>query len=188
MRNGAEHSDTSVWKGLAAGAIGGLFGSWMMNQYQAAKEKVSNSWLGNNPHKLSGQQRQEPQGADSGLQSEDEDATTKMAELLSEKVLHRDLSREEKKKAGTLVHYAYGTIAGGIYGAAAEIVPAVKKGGGMLYGTVLFVGGDEIGVWKLGISQSPVTYPLSVHANALASNLVYGLSAELGRRVLRAIL
>lgn len=188
MGNGTERSDCSVWKGLAAGAIGGLFASWMMNQYQAAKEKVSESWEENNPRKRSGQQQKQSQGAETGSQSEDEDATIKMAELLSEKVLHRKLSSEEKKKAGPVVHYAYGALAGGMYGAAAEIVPAVKKGGGTLFATALFVGGDEVGTWKLGISQSPVVYPLSVHANAFASHLVYGLSAELGRRVVRAIL
>jgi putative membrane protein len=188
MRNGMERSDCSIWMGLTAGAIGGLFGSWMMNQYQAAKEKVSESWEENNPRKSSSQQQQQSQGAESGSESEDEDATMKTAELISEKVLHRKLTHEEKKKAGPVVHYAYGAIVGGIYGAAAEIVPAVKKGGGTLYGSAVFLGGDEIGTWKLGLSQSPVMYPLSVHANALASHLVYGLSTELGRRVVRAIL
>lgn len=188
MRNGMEHSDRDVRKGLLAGVIGGLFGSWMMNQYQAAKEKVSESWEENNPRGPSGQHQQRPQSADRGTQSDNEDATMKTAEVLSEKLLHRKLSREEKKKAGPVVHYAYGAVIGGIYGAAAEIAPAVKKGGGTLYATAVFVGGDEIGVWKLGLSESPVTYPLAVHANALASHLVYGLSTELGRRVVRAIL
>jgi hypothetical protein len=66
--------------------------------------------------------------------------------LLSEKVLHRQLRPHEKKKAGPIVHYAYGALAGGLYGAAAEVIPAVTKGEGTLYATALFVGGDEIAV------------------------------------------
>jgi putative membrane protein len=190
MRNGKNSADRDVWKGLVAGMIGGLFGSWMMDEYQVALQKVSESWKANDPRKRAAKHPEESQlSADNGsLQGQDEEATVKMAELLSEKLLHRNLSPDEKKKAGLLVHYGYGALAGGLYGAAAEIVPAVKKANGTLYGTALFFGGDEIAVPALGLSRSAVEYPLSVHANALASHLVYGFGTELGRRVMRAIL
>lgn len=188
MRDGSEGSDRSAWKGLAAGMIGGLLGSWMMNRYQMAEEKVSRTWDTNNPRNKSASRQKQANREDDGRKNQDDDATVKMAELLSEKVLHRRLSEDEKKKAGPAVHYAYGALAAGIYGAAAEIVPKVKKGGGMLFATTLFVGGDEIGTWKLGLAKSPADYPLSSHANALASHLVYGVTTELGRRAVRAIL
>jgi len=188
MRNGRERLDRSAWKGLAAGMIGGLVGAWMMNQYQTAEEKVSRTWEANNPRNKSANPRRQAGGEDGGSQNQDDDATVKMAELLSERVLHRQLSQVEKKKAGPIVHYAYGALAGGLYGMAAEVVPAVTKGGGTLYATTLFVGGDEIEVTALGLAKSPADYPLSSHANALASHLVYGVTTELGRRVARAIL
>jgi putative membrane protein len=190
MRNGTNSADRDMWKGLLAGMIGGLFASWMMNEYEAAVQRVSKSWKANDPHQRSAKHLEVSQSsADSGSsQTEDENATTKMAELISEKVLHRKLSPEEKKKAAPVVHYGYGALAGGLYGAAAEMVPAVKKGSGTFYATALFVGGDEIAVPALGLSQPAAAYPLSVHANALASHLVYGLSTEVGRRVMRAIL
>jgi putative membrane protein len=190
MRKCGNSADRDVWKGFLAGMIGGLVGSWMMDEYQAARQKVSESWKANDPRNGSRKhQEQSRQSADDGSsQGQDEDATMKMAELLSEKVLHRKLSPDEKKKAGPVVHYGYGALAGGIYGAAAEIVPAVRKGGGTFYATALFVGGDEIAVPTLGLSRPAIAYPLSVHANALASHLVYGLGTELGRRVMRAIL
>ena len=188
MRNGREFSDRSVWKGLAAGLIGGLFASWMMNQYQSALEKVSQSWEENNPRERSANQQQtRSDGGESRSQNVDEDATVKMAELLSGKILHHKLSSREKKKAGPIVHYAYGALAGGFYGAAAEVVPAVTKGEGTLYGTILFVGGDEIAVSALGLTKSPADYPLSSHVNAMVSHLVYGVSTELARRALRAV-
>lgn len=190
MRNGTNSADRDVWKGLVAGMIGGLFASWMMNEYEAAVQRVSKSWKANDSRQRTAKHKQpSQQPANRGSsQSEDTNATAKMADLVSEKVLHRKLSLEEEKKAAPVVHYGYGALAGGLYGAAAEIVPAVKKGGGTFYATALFVGGDEIAVPALGLSRPALTYPLSVHANALASHLVYGLSTEVGRRVMRAIL
>ena len=188
MRNGSNPSDRSVWKGLASGMIGGLLGSWMMNLYQTAEVRVSHSWEANNSRSKSANRRQPAGGEDGRSKNQDDDATVKMAELLSGKVLHRKLSRDEKKKAGPIVHYAYGVLAGGLYGMAAEVVPAVTKGEGTLYATALFIGGDEVAVAALGLAKSPIDYPLSSHANALASHLVYGVTTELGRRAVRAIL
>jgi putative membrane protein len=188
MRQGIEASDRSVWKGLTAGMIGGLLGSWMMNRYQTAEAKVLCNWESNNPRNKSANRRQPAGGEDGREQNQDEDATVKTAEVLFEKLLHRKLSREEKKKAGPVVHYTYGALTGGMYGAAAEIVPEVKKGGGTIFAMTLFVGGDEIGTWKLGLAKSPMDYSISSHANALASHLVYGVTTELGRRAVRAIL
>jgi putative membrane protein len=189
MRNGREPFDRSGWKGLVAGLVGGLFASWMMNQYESAAQKISQSWEENNPRRSSKQQQESQfHGGRDESQSQDEDSTMKMAELLSGKVLHRQLSEDEKKKAGPMVHYAYGALAAGLYGLAAEVVPAVTKGEGTLYATALFVGGDEIAVPALGLAKSPLDYPLSSHANALAAHLVYGVTTELGRRAVRAIL
>lgn len=188
MRNGRELSDRSVWRGLTAGLIGGLFGAWMMNQYETTVGKVSQSWEKADPRKKPAEREHQAYGKDGGTQDQDDDATVKMAELLSQEVLHRQLSRDEKKKAGPVVHYVYGALAGGLYGLAAEVVPAVTKGEGTLYATALFVGGDEVAVPALGLAKSPVDYPLSSHANALASHLVYGVTTELGRRAVRAIL
>lgn len=190
MRNGYAFSDRSVLKGFIAGMIGGLFASWMMNEYQAGVQKVGASWKKNDPRRYirDGQEGSQPNGNGDSSQGQDEDATMKMAELLSEKVLHRKLTPDEKKKAGPIVHYGYGALAGAFYGAAAEVLPVVKKGVGTYYASALFLGGDEIGVAALGLAKSPLNYPLSSHANALGAHLIYGISTELGRRVVRAIL
>jgi hypothetical protein len=190
MRNERTFSDRSVGKGLISGMIGGLFASWLMNEYQVGLQRVGESWRRNDPCRYSRKEQEaaQPTGNGDRSQGHNDDATMKMAELLSEKVLHRKLTPDEKKKAGPIVHYAYGALAGAFYGAAAEVVPAVKKGGGTYYASALFLGGDEIGVAALGLAKSPFHYPLSSHANALGAHLVYGISTELGRRVVRAVL
>jgi uncharacterized membrane protein YagU involved in acid resistance len=113
----------------------------------------------------------------------------KTAEKLSEGLLHRPLNSNEKKKAGPMVHYAFGTIVGGIYGASAEKLPQIKQGYGLPFGAAVFVGADEIVVPALGLSPKPLsqTKPED-HLYGFLSHFVYGATTEIVRRGVRAIL
>ena len=90
-----------VYKGLIAGAVGGLAGSWLMTQFQSLLSRTLEGKA--NPH--------EGQG---------EDATVKTAERIASATLDRELSAKEKKVAGPFVHYAYGTGIGALYGGLAQ--------------------------------------------------------------------
>jgi putative membrane protein len=114
-----------------------------------------------------------------------EPATVKAATAVSERVFHRPLAPGQKPAAGNAVHYAYGTLVGGLYGMAAEHWEPLRAGAGNLFGTVLWAVSDEAAVPALGLAKGPRAYPLSVHAKALASHLVYGTGTELIRRSLR---
>jgi len=161
--------DGALWKGVAAGALGGLVASYAMNQFQAVTKKLS----------ADGQGEAEKNGG--------EDATVKTAEAITGALGH-PLSKEEKKVAGPLVHYAFGTAMGAVYGALAELSPRVARGAGVPFGTAVWLGADEVAVPALGLSKKPAESPPSVHAYALASHLVYGLATDLVRRaVLRAL-
>ena len=112
--------------GAVAGAIGGLVGSWVMNQLQAATHQPE-------PKAQSGDEgHQKDSVADrSGerrLQSGGDDATVKTAEVISRGLFDHALTPAEKKYAGPAVHYSYGALVGGIYGAVAEIWPTVTVG------------------------------------------------------------
>lgn len=165
MRNGK-----TLWKGALSGAIAGLLASWTMNQFQDGLSKIQN------------------QRSNRSQQGEGEDATMKAANLASEKILHRELSTEEKKKAGPYIHYGFGTIVGTIYGIMAEEFPVATSGFGTAYATGVFLVADEGAVSALGLGAKPNEVPLSSHAKALASHLVYGVSTESVRRVVRAVL
>jgi putative membrane protein len=52
----------------------------------------------------------------------------------------------------------------------------------------VWLGADEIGVPAAGLSGPPTQYPLSVHLNALAGHIAYGMTTELVRRRVRAVL
>lgn len=169
-----------VAKGMFAGMIGGLVASWAMNEFQAALKKTEEAWekSAHRPHK---------QGQNS-TESDSEDSTMKTADRIAEFALNRHLTNEEKKKAGPVVHYAYGTLIGGFYGAMAEFAPVVTKGNGSAYGVAALVAGDEIALPKLGLSKPPQQYPMKVHVESLAAHIVYGITTDTIRRSVRAVL
>jgi putative membrane protein len=168
--NRAENcKDQSVGKGMISGALGGLLGAYTMNQFQAGLAKLSK------PQPQPGQQN-------------GDDATVKVASAISESTVGHELTTEEKEVAGPAVHYAFGAAMGALYGALAEMSPRFRMGWGMPFGTALWFGADEVFVPAFRLSKHPTEYPLSTHASALASHLVYGLSVDAVRRAVRTAL
>jgi uncharacterized membrane protein YagU involved in acid resistance len=165
----------SVGKGIAAGLIGGLFASWVMNQFQAGLSQLKERHPESQP----------PESAEEPQSSHPEPATTQVAVAVTRQILRRNLSAEEKDTAGEVVHYAFGAVAGAAYGALAETWPEARAGFGLAFGAALWFSADEIGVPALRLSGSPAEYPVSVHASALAAHAVYGVTTELLRRGLR---
>ena len=179
--------DGSIWKGLVAGLAGGLLASWTMNQFQAAWTRMQE-----NSEKPHGAQSMKPAQGSTGDQSQyvndQDDATVETAKIISRDVLGHELQESEKKTAGAAVHYAFGTVSGGLYGALAEVTPQVTAGAGIPFGAAFWLLADEISVPLLGLAKGPSEYPVSTHAYALASHLVYGATAELSRRAIRHVL
>ncbi len=161
-------------KSVAAGALGGLAASFVMNQFQALWSKTAKR-VSNN-------------GADEKTSpSEDEDATIKIARRISRTIAGHELSEDDKKWAGPVVHYAFGTLIGAAYGALAETAPAFRSGFGAAYGGMVWLGADEVAVPALRLSRPALESPLSSHAEALASHIVYGVTTDLARRAILKI-
>lgn len=179
---GVGNHQPDVLKGLAAGAIGGLVASWVMEEFQVAWMKVSRSMQQNGSHRPSSaiNQKQSQSG-----EEEQEPATVKAAEMVSESVFGHHLAKDEKKLAGDAVHYTTGGASGAVYGVAAELIPGVTAGAGLPFGTAVWLVVDETAVPLLGLSKAPTAYPVSTHVYALASHFVYGLTTEVVRRGLR---
>lgn len=179
--------EPNIWKGMVAGLAGGLVASWTMNQFQAAWTRIAEG--ADKPH---GAQSMKPSDGSQGEQGQDsqddENATVKAAEAISEAVFDHELQESEKEPAGAAVHYAFGTLSGGMYGALAELTPQVTTAAGLPFGAGFWLLADEISVPLLGLAKGPTEYPISTHAYSLASHLVYGLTAEMSRRALRRVL
>jgi uncharacterized membrane protein YagU involved in acid resistance len=185
----SEREEGEVLKGLVAGIVGGLVASVVMNQFQALLGKMiagvekshgAQSLQQGTPSHGIGRELQER-----GKDEPRDDAADRLANAIAVGIFDHELTRSEKRTAGTALHYAYGISMGAVYGAAAEFAPVVTAGAGLPYGASIWVGADEGVVPALGLSKKPTEYPLSIHAYALASHLVYGLTTEAVRRVVR---
>lgn len=173
-----------VVRGMVAGMLAGCAASWAMNQFQSLHPQ-------NQPQQGDGDgggEAREKASRQRHPESEEEDnATVKTAQVVSRKVFQHELSEPEKQLAGPAVHYAYGTLVGGLYGGLAELLPGVAAGVGLPFGAALWLLGDEIAVPALGLSKGPTEFGPEAHADALAAHFMYGASLDLMRRVLRHV-
>jgi putative membrane protein len=158
----------SVWRGLVSGLAGGAVASLAMAQFHSL---ITKKWV--KPPKE---------------QEKEEDSTVKAASAVSEGVFNHRLQRQEKKPASSAVHYAFGAAVGGLYGAAAEWKPAVAIAAGTPFGAAVWLGAHEIAVPALKLSKPPTQEPLSMHAVEFASHLIYGVTADAVRRLVRRML
>lgn len=175
MKDGPRHTD--VTKGVAIGLAAGLVGTWAMTTFQ--------TWW---------TQSLNPEGhPDRGSQGTPESehyepATEKVADTLSHLVNDRDLDPEDRKTVGNRVHYTFGASTGAVYGATVEAIPAATALGGLVFGTLVWVLGDNLAVPGLGLAPKASKHPASERLYGLLAHLVYGAATEATRRALRSIL
>lgn len=168
--------DNRMWKGIAAGAIGGVVGSLLMNVWQKALAQS----VENQPPQPS------PQGLRDGAGNRGVDPTVKMADAVSRRIMHRGLRPKEAESAGVAIHYAFGAAVGALFGAAAEFEPALAAGAGIPFGAAVWAGADLIALPALHLSKPPMHVPLRRHAQMLALHAAYGATLDGVRRALRA--
>jgi hypothetical protein len=197
----------SITKGLAAGAIGGLAGTIVMTQFQnawqKAAKKINEQHAGEDfsvPRDLSDESREMQTGTEGtssarsakvysvrqekpekGSEKENGgNAPARVAESVA-RVGGKSLSTDQKEKGGMVVHYAFGTLMGAMYGVAAEMgsrrIAKNSVLSGMGFGAALFAGADEVAVPALRLSKSPTETTWAEHVYGFASHLVYGTTA-----------
>lgn len=179
--------NASAVKGLVAGAIGGLVASWVMNVFmESLGPKIQQAAS----HLDGSDKAQQSSSSQQGAQQEDqpkEDATMKTADAVVSTVTGgRHLSFEQKQKGGPVVHYAFGALMGGLYGVAAEYSELTTAGFGTAFAGALFAGADLWAVPKLGLSGSSGDAPVSSLATPFSAHVVYGMTTEAVRRMVRA--
>jgi hypothetical protein len=160
----------SIWKGALAGFVGGLAASWAMGEVHKQVLKL----LG---------------GENSQNQSEDptvEDPTVKVARSVARPILHRELNASEKKIAGPIVHFAFGSSVAAAYGVAAEFTPAITAGKGMAFGSAVWLGAHVTALPALGLAQPITQSKPSSEVAEFVAHLLYGGLTELIRSRLRS--
>ena len=163
----------NLFKGLVAGALAGAAASWVMERFQE-QWLIREGNAGETPGNL-GALGTEP-------------ATMKAADTVAQAVTGAPVPAEQRELAGEAMHYATGAGVGGLYGVLAEVAPGPTLSLGAVYGAAVALGVDEALVPALGLSKPAREIRPSEHAYNLASHLVYGVTLEAARRILRAVL
>jgi hypothetical protein len=164
--------------GAAVGAAGGLLGAGMMVVFQHLVGGTDDT-KEDRPHRRA---NATPNNTDGTVP--DEPATIQAAEAVSRELLGHEPSEREKQAGGSALHYGFGAAVGALYGIAAEVRPRTAAAAGLPFGAAVWLVADEIGVPLAGFASKPTDYPLSRHAAAFASHLVFGLTVEGVRRAL----
>jgi len=156
----------SAWTGMAAGLIGGLLGSVAIGKFDGWWAEKTKS-------------RMIEKGTESIVNA---------AQAISENVLQHPLTEEEKPKAGSAVHYAFGGAMGALYGAVTAMEPRLAAGFGAPFGASVFTGASAIAVPALGLGEPITKSRLSDAVGEMLGHAVYGVVTDLTRRgVVRAV-
>lgn len=179
----------SVLRGIVTGVAAGAAATIIMDQFlkltsagQKAAEKHIRMAQGESAWQIAHEQVQQEQEA-----AAQEGSTEKVARKIAE-ATGTQLAREDKKKAGQAVHYAFGTLMGVVYAVSAELLPEVTTGAGTAFGTLLFLGADEVAVPAFQLAPSPAETPATDHLQHWAAHVVYGGSLELVRSLIKRLM
>ena len=177
------HFDPQPWKGFAAGLLAGLAATYLMTKFQNLSGELALPEDEPRSPQHSAE-RGTPESAEE-REGQGADATVRAAAAISRGLFQHELSEKEERIAGPVMHYAFGALTGGIYGALAEVAPAITRGAGAPFGLAVWLAADEITIPALRLAEPPWEHPPMVHARALAAHLVYGTATEGFRRALR---
>lgn len=161
---------------MLAGAIGGLVGTWAMNEAQHLWTRAAG---GRAPHSAGGRH----DAREWQERSEHRNSNELAAQALARPLLGRPLTRQELAVAAPLAHFLFGATMGAVYGAYAERRRGSRVGAA--FGTTLWLGADQVAMPLLGLSEWPVRRGLEMQLQSLTAHLVYGTVTEGTRRLLR---
>ena len=174
--------DGEAHKGLLAGLVGGFVACWAMNRWLALWQRVAE------PETAPG--RRPPVAGQGGqLAREGPDArqppTMHAAAALVSRLGRQPATEHATRCVGQMLHYTVGTTTGALYGALADVCPAVTTAGGLPFGVAVWLLADELATPALGFSQPPRGQDVATHVYALVAHGIYGLTTEYTRRLVR---
>ena len=155
---GKRNREGQILKGFIAGAIGGLIGT--------ALKTVAENYFPVRP-------------------PEADTPPAIIADEVVEATTGEELSESSKEAAGAGMHWLFGTLIGGGYGAAVEWMPQLGDGLGLPFGTALFGVMHEGLLPAAGVEEAHAEKDDAEERNELITHLVYGFATELIRGQVR---
>jgi putative membrane protein len=98
------------------------------------------------------------------------------------------LSEEEEEVSVRAIHWGFGALVGGVYGALAEYQPKVTGRLGADFGLVLCGLTHVSALPLMGLTESPENQPVREHASELVTHAIYGVVTEVVRRGVRKVI
>jgi uncharacterized protein DUF1440 len=161
-------------RAILAGAIGGFMGTWAMSHTQRwwtlAADGTPSQSAGGKHDARDWQER-----------SEGQNANEQAAEAIGERATGRPLTPDERRVGAQIMHYAFGTAMGALYGAQRALSREIRLRDGIAFGLGLWAIADEMAMPLLGLSRSTRNRPAEMHLQAAAAHIVYGGVTELTR-------
>jgi putative membrane protein len=102
--------------------------------------------------------------------------------MAAKKIANRDLTPDQEKAAGGVIHYVFGGALGGLYGLACAGSEKTAIAQGVPFGLAVWALGDEFAMPRLGLTKPASEFPLSKHAYTFTAHVVYGFVTETVRR------
>lgn len=180
-------SEPNRWKGAVLGLVGGAVGTVVMGGYWWTLQTL----VGSDPRAATREDGPHPLEDISLVgthHGKEESSTAAMGRIAYTQIAGKAPETEETSALlSYLVHYGYGTLQGGLFGALSGGQAAQELGEGAAYGTGMWLFGDELGIALLGLADGPGKYPLGQHLSRWGAHVAYGLTTAATVGILRRV-
>lgn len=105
--------------------------------------------------------------------------------ILAEKIAHHPLNDQQQAVAMHGIHWSFGALAGAVYGASVEFEPKMGAWRGAAFGLALNRLTHESLLPKMGLSEQTERQPTQERMSEWVSHVVYGVTTDLVRRLVR---
>lgn len=102
--------------------------------------------------------------------------------------VHHDLMPASNAMALDEIHWGFGAAVGAAYGALAEFYPVATSKEGASFGMALEALTEEGALTSLGVAAPPQDHSMREHASEITSSVVFGMTTEMVRNVVRKLL
>ena len=108
--------------------------------------------------------------------------------VLVNRMSDRPLTEKEEEVSVQAIHWGFGALVGGVYGALAEYQPVITGRLGANFGLTLCGMTHASTLPIMGLTESPENQPAREHASELVTHAIYGVTTEVVRRAARKVL
>jgi putative membrane protein len=108
--------------------------------------------------------------------------------VLVNRMVDHPLTEKQEEVSVQAIHWGFGALVGGVYGALAEYQPVVTRRLGANFGLTLCGIMHASALPMMGLTESPENQPVREHASELVTHAIYGVTTELVRRIARKVI